>query len=201
MSKLLFRLHLSSPDFHRFANKIYLQRHKYRCCVLESKPRFLSAEQRGCHIHPRQLHILRNYFDRSYSCLFLNNRFPKELFCIENRCYLGYWKVLELVSLKAAAAEATLDAGFEFCPQLSRLGYPLMLRREPAAPAPAPDADAADAAGWGGWSVTAAELAIRRCTNQVTRNNQNNSRSVSRLEPGSNSMGAPTQRSMVRSEP
>lgn len=59
----------------------------------------------------------------------------------------------------AAAAEATLDAGFEFCPQLSRLGYPLMLRREPAAPAPAPDADAADAAGWGGWSVTAAELA------------------------------------------
>jgi hypothetical protein len=57
----------------------------------------------------------------------------------------------------ASAAEETLDAGFEFCPQLSRHGFPLMLKRELT---PADTGERVEG-GFGGWKVTPAQLAAK----------------------------------------
>lgn len=56
-----------------------------------------------------------------------------------------------------SAAEEVLDAGFEFCPRLSRHGFPLMMKREPT---PADTGELVEA-GFGGWKVTPAELASK----------------------------------------
>jgi len=73
---------------------------------------------------------------------------------------------VRLAGGSASDAEVVLDAGFEFCPQLSRHGYPVMLKREPEAATETGGGGGGgstgrDEAGFGGWKVTPDELALK----------------------------------------